>query len=69
MKLIYSCPPLLLLPNEQYLYTENHNMCNVTSDVSCIVIGELNHVVCTSHVVQSAVCSCVGGAAEGPERA
>jgi hypothetical protein len=34
-------------------------------DVSCIVIGEPCHVVCASHVVQSAVCPYVGEAAEG----
>lgn len=42
-----------------------HTACNVTSDVSCVVIGTLNHVVKVSHVLRSVVFPGMGGAVEG----
>ena len=53
-----------------YICSENtitllHTACNVTSDVSCVVIGTPNHVVHVSHVLRSAVYPYMGGAVDG----
>jgi hypothetical protein len=53
-----------------YICCENdtftlHTACNVTSDVSCVVIGKPNHVVHLSHVLRRAV-SVHGWGGEGP---